>query len=64
SYHRKRISRGLFRSSDGTIMNADSNAACMIRKAIPKSFEDVTEGDGLHPRSLSIRQMITPKEVC
>jgi putative transposase len=36
----------------------------MIRKAIPKSFEDGIEGDGLHPRSLSIRQMITSKEVC
>jgi putative transposase len=65
SYVGKRISRGLFRSSDGTVMNADSNAAYnMIRKAIPKSFEDGIEGVGLHPRSLSIRQMITSKEVC
>jgi putative transposase len=46
-------------------MNADSNAAYnMIRKAIPKSFEDGIEGVGLHPRSLSIRQMITSRGVC
>jgi putative transposase len=65
NYAGKRILRGLFRSSNGTIINADTNAAYnMIRKAIPKSFEDGIEGVVLHPRSLSIGQMITSKEVC
>jgi putative transposase len=44
-YAGKRISRGLFGSADGTIINADVNAAYnIIRKAIPKSFEDGIEG--------------------
>ncbi len=55
----------MFRSAQGTIINADVNAAYnIIRKAIPESFEDGIEGVGLHPQSLSIAKMITFKGEC
>jgi putative transposase len=44
---------------------ADLNASYnIIRKAIPEAFANGIEGIGLYPRSLSIRQMITPKGGC
>ncbi|MEM0141641.1 MAG: hypothetical protein QXN66_06385 [Thermoplasmatales archaeon] len=61
----KRISRGLFRTSTGKIINADLNTTYnMIRKAFLKAFADGIEGMGLHPRSLSIRHTITSKGGC
>lgn len=56
-YVGKRISRGLFRSSTGKIINADVQGGYnIIKKAIPKAFEklvvlisDGIEGVGLHP---------------
>ncbi len=58
----KRINRGLFRSGNGTLIHADLNGSYnIIRKAIPEAFTNWIEGVGLHPRSLSIRQMITSK---
>ncbi|WP_337860366.1 hypothetical protein [Ferroplasma sp.] len=65
NYTGKRISRGLFKTSKGIIINANANAAYnMIRKAITESFQDMIEGVGLHPGSLSIKTMITSKGVC
>ncbi len=51
SYAGKRISRGLFRSANGTIINADVNASYNImRKAVLNSIkDDGIEGVGLHP---------------
>ena len=50
SYLGMRISRGIFRSSSGILVNADVNAAYnIIRKAIPEAFPDGIEGVGLHP---------------
>ncbi len=51
SYVGKRASRGLFRSANGTIINADVNASYNImRKAVPNSIiDDGIEGVGLHP---------------
>jgi len=51
-----RISRGLFRSSNGTIINADINASYNImKKAVPNSIaEDGIEGVGLHPLLVAI----------
>ncbi len=50
NYAGKRISRGLFRSAKGIIINADVNGAYnIIRKAFPKAFADGIEGVGLHP---------------
>ncbi len=56
SYAGKRISRGLFRSANGTIINADVNASYNImRKAVPNSIlDDGIEGVGLHPLLIAI----------
>jgi len=56
-YMGKRISRGLYRSARGIIINADVNGAYnIVRKAIPKAFAKVDadgiEGVGLHPARL------------
>ena len=52
-YAGKRIKRGIFRSADGTRINADVNGALnIIRKAIPKAFVNERgrdRGCGLHP---------------
>lgn len=57
SYVGKRISRGIFRSMTGKLINADVQGALnIIKKAIPKTFSkkfdtkvDGIEDDGLHP---------------
>ncbi len=56
SYAGRRISRGLFRSASGTIINADVNAAYNImRKAVPNSLlDDGIEDVGLHPLLLEV----------
>ncbi len=56
SYAGKRISRGLFRSANGTRINADVNASYNImRKAVPNSIlDDGIEGVGLHPLLVAI----------
>ena len=51
---KRRIKRGLFRSNNGTLINADVNGALQIlRKAVPDAFASVKvgeiEGVGLHP---------------
>jgi putative transposase len=53
-YMGERISRGLFRSEKGTIINADVQGAYnIIKKAIPEAFKklsvDWIEDVGLHP---------------
>ena len=55
-YVGKRISRGLFKSKNGVIINADVNAAYNILvKGVPKAFlSDGIEGVGLHPYSITI----------
>jgi len=51
----KRIKRGLYQSSSGTIINADCNGAYnIIKKAIPNAFADGIEGVGLHPATIRI----------
>ena len=65
TYMGKRISRGTFRSANGTLIHADLNGSYnIIKKAIPEAFVNGIEGIGLYPRSLSIRQMITSKGGC
>ncbi len=56
TYCGKRISRGLFRSKEGKVLNADVNAAYnIIRKALPNApWVDGIEGVGFHPYSLEI----------
>jgi putative transposase len=49
-YAGKRIKRGLFRTSDGRLMNADVNGAYNImRKVIPNAFGNGTGGAVVHP---------------
>ena len=45
----KRIKRGLYRSSDGTVLNADINAAAnILRKQFPNAFDGVDKHSLLH----------------
>ena len=65
AYMGKRIRRGVFQSANGKLIHADLNGSYnIIRKAIPEAFTNWIEGVGLHPRSLSIRQMIISKGGC
>ncbi|MDQ7036871.1 MAG: transposase [Anaerolineae bacterium] len=50
NYVGKRIKRGLFRASDGQIINADINgSANIIRKVVPNAFADGIEGIAVRP---------------
>jgi putative transposase len=50
TYAGKRIKRGLFRASDGRLINADINAAFnIIRKAVPNAFADGIEDVVVRP---------------
>lgn len=50
SYLGKRISRGLFRSKNGRVINADVNGSYnILRKEIPNAFSDGIEGVLVHP---------------
>lgn len=49
-YAGKRIKRGLFRSAQGRLINADINGAYnIIKKAIPNAFGNGKEGVAVHP---------------
>ena len=51
----RRITRGLFKSNNGTIINADSNGAYnIIKKVIPGAFVNGIEGVDLHPLRVSV----------
>ena len=65
TYIGKRIKRGIFKSSNGTLIHADLQASYNImKKAIPEAFVNGIEGIGLYPGSLSIKEMITSKGGC
>jgi len=55
-YRGKRICRGLYRSQEEIIINADVNGAYnILKKAVPKAISaDGIEGVGLHPYSIAI----------
>lgn len=51
----RRISRGLFRTNDGTYINSDVNGSYqIIKKVVPKAFANGIEGVGLHPIRVNI----------
>lgn len=51
----RRITRGLFKSNGGEIINADLNGAYqIIKKVFPNVFDDGIEGVGLHPVRINI----------
>ena len=65
TYPGKRIKRGIFKSSNGTLLHAGLQASYNImKKAIPEAFVNGLEGIGLYPGSLSIKEMITSKGGC
>lgn len=52
-YKGKRIKRGLFKSSNGTLINADLNGACnILKKEVPNAFANGIEGVLVHPRRI------------
>lgn len=54
SFSGTRIKRGLYKSSDNTLINADVNGASnIIRKVFPKIFNGI-EGVGLHPSIVNL----------
>lgn len=51
----RRIHRGMFKSNNGTLINADVNGSYQImKKVFPNAFADGVEGAGLHPLSMRI----------
>jgi len=56
-YAGSRKSRGMFKSREKGLINADLNGAYNImRKAIPNVFSDGTEGYGVSPVVLKIKR--------
>lgn len=56
SYMGSRVKRGLFKSSDGRLINADVNGSYnILRKAVPNAFADGIEGVVVHPLIITIR---------
>jgi len=54
-YAGRRIKRGLFKSSNGTLINADVNGGYnILKKAFPKAFADGIGRCGLHPIIVNI----------
>ncbi len=54
-YLGKRVKRGLFQASDGTLINADVNGAYNImRKVVPNAFAEGIAGVGLHPKRIEL----------
>jgi putative transposase len=52
---KRQFKRGLYRSNNGTILNADINAAYQIlRKVVPNAYADGIEGVGLHPLKVNL----------
>ncbi|MFX1513148.1 MAG: RNA-guided endonuclease InsQ/TnpB family protein [Promethearchaeota archaeon] len=53
TYVGKRLHRGMFRSKNGTFINADVNSAYnILRKVFPKAFPNGIEDVGLHPHCI------------
>ena len=51
----RRIHRGLFKSNDGTLINADVNGSYqIIKKVFPKAFADEIVGVDLHPIRVNV----------
>ncbi len=56
AYFGKRVTRGLFRVSDGTLINADLNGVYnILRKVFPNAFEaEGIRGCALHPARITV----------
>jgi putative transposase len=54
SFNGKRIKRGLYKTNDGMLINADVNGSYnILRKAIPNAFANGIEGVAVHPIRLN-----------
>jgi IS605 OrfB family transposase len=54
-YLGKRLKRGLYRSQNGTLINADVNSAYnILRKVVPNAFAEGIAGVGLNPKCIQI----------
>ena len=59
-YQGCRVKRGLFRASNGRIINADINAAAnIIRKAIPNAFADGIEAVVVRPLRIDLLKQVS-----
>ncbi|MFA4870841.1 MAG: transposase [Pedobacter sp.] len=59
-YLGKRIKRGLFQSSNGTLINADVQGSLnIIKKVFPNAFADGIVVQGLVPKRLSILELLS-----
>jgi putative transposase len=59
TYAGKRIKRGLFRASDGRLINADVNGSYnILRKAVPNAFANGIEAVAVQPLFVSIPKRI------
>jgi len=55
-YAGKRISRGMFRSTSGKLINADVNGSYnILRKVAPNAFSNGVEGVVVHPLRFSLK---------
>lgn len=55
SPHIRRIKRGLFKSNNGALINADVNGAYQIlKKVVPNAYADGIERCGLHPLKVNV----------
>lgn len=56
-YLGKRIKRGLFKSSNGNLINADLNASYnILKKAVPNAFVDGIEDVAVHPTVITVNR--------
>ena len=62
-YKGKRIKRGLFRSSQNILINADINASAnIIRKAFPNAFADGIEAVVVRPSRVNLKSLLSPRK--
>lgn len=63
-YKGKRIKRGLFKSHEGKLINADVNGAYnILRKVVPNVFTNGIEGVAVHPIIISHKCGVTIKKI-
>jgi putative transposase len=65
NYAGKRVKRGLFKSANGTLINADVNGGYnILRKVFPNAFANGIEGVAVHPVIISqFCENITKKDI-
>lgn len=57
SFSGKRVKRGLYKSKDNKLINADVNGSLnILRKAVPNLFRDGIEGIGLYPVKINFNK--------